>query len=115
MLFLYSRWTSLSLPTRIKIASQFNIQKKGPTEVFDNQIKSDGYLIKDVEEALNIDAIQAYIGTQETDMMTLWLWLIDKVEGRELTQVNIDTTSSPPQTAPQGGEKPKRGRKPKAK
>lgn len=91
-LFLYSKWISLPINVRIKIANQFNIQKRSSTEVVDNQIKSDGYKINEVEEALNIDALQEYIGTQETDMMMLWMWLVDKIEGRELTQVNIDTT-----------------------
>ncbi len=91
-MFLYSKWCELNISTRHAIAAQFGIQKKGPTEVFDNHIKSDGYLIKEVEEALNIDALQKYIGTNETDMMVLWMWLIEKIEGRELTQVNMDTT-----------------------
>lgn len=125
-LFLYSKWLGLPINTRIKIAGQFGIQKRGSTEVVDNQIKSDGYVVKEIEEALNIDAIQTYLEVTETDMMTLWLWLIDKIEGRELTQVNIDTTvkvSIPVKEAKEwvgsqgDGEviKPKRGRKPKIK
>lgn len=128
-LFLYSKWLSLPINTRIKIANQFNIQKRGSTEVVDNQIKSDGYAIKEIEEALNIDAIQTYLEVQETDMMTLWIWLIDKIEGRELTVVNIDTTLMKPYSEVEGTElhpvdlmeaakqinKPKRGRKPKSK
>lgn len=122
-LFLYSKWLGLPISTRIKIAGQFNIQKRGSTEVVDNHIKSDGYNIKEIEEALNIDAIQNYLGVQETDMMTLWMWLIDKIEGRELTQVNIDTTlfekgfgGNPTSDTLEIHEaiKPKRGR-PKAK
>lgn len=133
-MFLYSRWQSLDINTRHKIAKQFGIIKRGSTEVVDNQIKSDGYAIKEIEEALNIDAIQTYLEVTETDMMTLWLWLIDKIEGRELTIVNIDTTVKTIEV-PKGLEKetkqiaedyeritgervevkPKRGRKPKAK
>lgn len=94
-MFLYSRWQSLDINTRHKIAKQFGIIKRGSTEVVNDQIKSDGYAIKEIEEALNIDAIQIYLEVTETDMMTLWLWLIDKIEGRELTQVNIDTTVIP--------------------
>ena len=102
-MFLYSHWLSLSLSTRVKIAAQFNIIKRGSTEVVDNQIKADGYVIKEIEEALNIDALQKYIGTNETDMITLWMWLVEKIEGKELTQPNIDTTVPVV-------EKPKRGR-----
>lgn len=85
----------LTLSTRIKLANQFGIVKRGSTEVFNDTIKSDGYLIKEVEQALNIDAIQKYLGVNETDMLTLWMWMIDKIEGRELTQPNIDTTIKP--------------------
>ena len=87
-MFLYHQWLSLPISTRIKIANQFGIAKRGSTEVFDNQIKSDGYLVKEVEEALNIDAIQKYLGVSETNMTTLWTWLVDKIEGRELTKVD---------------------------
>lgn len=93
-MFLYSRWLQLPLTTRHKLAAHFGIIKRGSTEVFDNQIKSDGYLVKEIEEALNIDAIQKYLGVAETDMLTLWMWLIEKIEDRPLTQVNIDTTTA---------------------
>lgn len=85
----------LPITTRHKIAVQFGIIKKGSTEVFNNTVKSDGYVIKDIEEALNVDAIQYYLEVNETDMLTLWMWMIDKIEGREFTRPNIDTTIAP--------------------
>jgi hypothetical protein len=91
-MFLYHLWLELPIQTRHKIAAQFNIPKKGATEVFDNQIKSDGYFIKDIEQLLNVDAIQKYTESNETDMMTLWLYLVAKAEGREIQNPNIDTT-----------------------
>ena len=91
-MFLYSHWCSLPLSVRHKLAAQFNIPKKGPTEVFDNQIKSDGYAIKDIEERINLVSLQVYLGTKETDTLILWTQMVDKIEGRPLTQVNIDTT-----------------------
>ncbi len=94
-MFLYHAWCELNINTRHRIAQDFNIAKKLPTEVFNNTIKSDGYVVKDIEQALNIDALQKYIGTSETDMALLWTWLVDKAEGRELTNVNIDTTVKP--------------------
>ena len=71
-MFLYSKWQELPLQTRHKIAAQFNIPKRGPTEVFDNQIKSDGYPIKEIEERLNVLSIADYLDTKETDMSSLW-------------------------------------------
>ena len=81
-MFLYSIWCDTPLPTRQKIAAQFGIIKRGSTEVVENVIKSDGYVIKEVEQALNIDAIQKYLETDETDMMVLWGMMIAKIEGR---------------------------------
>ncbi len=82
-MFLYSRWLQLPLPTRAAIASSFGIIKKGSTEVFENRVVSDGYVITEVEEALNIDAIQKYLGADDTDMVVLWDKMVCKVEGRE--------------------------------
>lgn len=117
-MFLYHKWMELNINTRHAIAAQFGIEKKGSTEVFNNTIKSDGYLVKDVEQALNIDALQEYLGTHETDMMILWMWLVEKIEGKELTQVNMDTTiptvseakHSTPVAVGEECNKPKRGR-----
>lgn len=92
----YHKWLELPISTRIKIASDFNIIKKGATEVFNNQIKSDGYLIKDVETALSLSAIQAYLGTNETDIEILWGYLIDKIEGRiPQTPLKVETIIEP--------------------
>jgi len=82
MLFLFGQWLELHIATRHKIAEAFGIQKKGPTEVFNNTIKSDGYLLKDIEEKLNVDALQKYTGSDSTDMMILWKLMVDKAEGR---------------------------------
>ncbi len=81
-MFLYSSWRNISLSTRIKIAGVFGIPKVGPTHVRDNYVESDGYKIEDVERALNVDALQKYLETDETDMATLMVWLVDKAEGR---------------------------------
>lgn len=77
-MFLYHQWTQLPINTRIAIAKQFGILKKGSTEVVDNQIKSDGYNIKEIEEALNVDALQTYLSTDESDMTKLWERLVEK-------------------------------------
>jgi hypothetical protein len=75
-MFLYSRWLSLPITTRIKIASDFGIIKKGSTHVVDNKIQSDGYVISEVEEALTVPALQKYLNTDETDMSILWSMLV---------------------------------------
>lgn len=82
-MFLFSHWLELNINTRHKIAAQFDIIKRGSTEVVENTIKSDGYNIKEIEAALNVDAIQTYLDTQEADMTKLWVGLVNKIEGRE--------------------------------
>jgi hypothetical protein len=85
----------LKLPVRYRIAQAFGIAKKGPTHVDSNVIVSDGYSIKEIENALNIDAMQAYLETKEQDPSKLWDMLIAKIEGRE-----VPTLSPPTQIAP---------------
>lgn len=85
-MFLYSSWLSLPLSTRVKIADQFKIIKKGSTEVFNDTIKSDGYLIKDIETLIDVPTLQDYLNTEETDMGLLWEWMVDKVEGKQIKQ-----------------------------
>ncbi len=63
----------------------FGIPKKGATEVANNEVVKDGYLIHDVESALNIDALQKYLNTDETDFLVLWDWLVSAAEGRART------------------------------
>ena len=87
-MILYYQWAELSLATRVKIAGQFGIKKTGPTEVFANTIKSDGYAIKDIEMALTIPALQKFLGTTETDHTLLWNCMVDKIEGREMKIVD---------------------------
>lgn len=94
-MFLYSQWVQLSLPTRNAIADKFGILKRGSTEVFNNTIKSDGYVLKEVEEALNIDAIQKFLGTEETDMSVLWVGLVSKVENPDAYEANHPAQAAP--------------------
>jgi len=79
-MILYSKWLELSLTTRVKITEIFGIQKKSSTHVEDNKVVSDGYLIKDIETALNVEALQKYLKNNETDLAKLFLMLVDTIE-----------------------------------
>ncbi len=81
-MFFYSHWLELPIQTRIKIAQQFGIIKKGSTEVVGNQIKSDGYQIKDIEAGLSTEKLQAYVGLETFDLKILWEMMVNKIEGR---------------------------------
>ena len=81
-MFLYSQWARLPLVTRVKLASAFGIVKRGPTEVDSNQIKSDGYLLHEIETAMTKEAMEKYVGMDEKDSATLWLLVVAKAEGR---------------------------------
>lgn len=81
-MFLYGNWLKLSIVTRMKLADKFGIKKTGTVHVFDNQVQSDGYSVKDVEKALNLKDIQSYLETEESDLVVLWSQLVDKIEGK---------------------------------
>jgi len=84
-MFTYSHWLKLPINTRHTIATAFGIKKTGATEVANNEVVKDGYSIQAIEEALNIDALQKYLNTDETDFLVLWDWLIAAIEGRART------------------------------
>lgn len=75
----YTLWLLTPIATRIKIANQFGIIRKGPTEVFNNEIKSDGFLIHDIENALTSTAMQEYLKTDMDDITVLYQWLVQKI------------------------------------
>lgn len=95
MAFLYSHWLDLSLTTRITIAKAFGIAKIGSTHVQDNRIVSDGFNIKDVENALTPEAMQNYTGSDSTDMQVLFDLTVAKAEGREVvSKIESETLRS---------------------
>lgn len=77
----YTKWTNVPLSTRIKIAEQFNIPKVRSTHVFNDVVQDDGYNVKDMENALTVPAMQAYLNSTETDLMILFQQTVDKIEG----------------------------------
>lgn len=83
MVFLYSHWLKTNINTRHLIAAEFGIIKRGSTEVFNNEVLKDGYLIPEVESALNIDRLQTFLATNITDFEVLYKMLTDKFEGKE--------------------------------
>lgn len=92
-MFLYHKWLELPVSTRHKIASEFNITKKNPTHVQDSVVINDGYVVKDIEEALNVDALQKYLRIEITDMMVLWNELVFRIENPEEIRIlltNVD-------------------------
>ena len=80
---MYSSWLALPMQTRQIIAEKFGIEKTGQTHVDSNVIVSDGYKIQDIELALNIPAIQDYLGVTSTDLGILFDLLVARIEGRE--------------------------------
>lgn len=87
-MFLYSQWLSLPITTRIKIANDFGIIKKGSTHVVNNEIQSDGFSVKDIETALNTEAIQIYTGVLSNDLTILWAALVIKAQS-DVHETNV--------------------------
>lgn len=92
-MFLYGHWIKLPIATRTAIAIAFGIPKTGSTHVANNEVISDGYKIFDVENALNLDALQRYLNSDETDFVILWNLLVAKTEGKEEEITTITTTA----------------------
>lgn len=78
----YTLWSKLPLSTRVKISTQFGVSKVRSTHVSDNKVVDDGYNIHEIENALNIPAMQAYLDSDETDFFKLFEMTVDKIEGR---------------------------------
>lgn len=84
---MYSKWLSLSLDTRNKIADKFGIIRKGQIEVYSNTVKVDGYLVEDIEAALTIEAMRNFVGAnsdvENRDILSDMV--IRKIEGPVVT------------------------------
>jgi hypothetical protein len=52
-------------------------------------------VIKEIEEILNVDALQKFLESEETDMMMLWTKMVDRIEGREEIGISITVTPDP--------------------
>lgn len=76
-MILYSQWLSLPLSKRVEIARALGIAKTLPTHVQDNVVVQDGFKVQDVESALTVERLESFLGTDETDLQSLWLSLIE--------------------------------------
>lgn len=83
---MYREWLDLPIGVRHQIAFKLGLEKKFPTEVQDNFIKTDGYVMKDVEKALSIENLQTFLQTDEADHALLLKWLI---EGKPTPEIAI--------------------------
>lgn len=76
----------MPLVTRVAIAEKFNIKKKGATHVVNDFVQSDGYEVKDIDEAITLHSMQEFLGTEEEGLSELWEMMVAKIEGR----TNVD-------------------------
>ncbi len=95
-MILYSKWLDLPISTRIKIASEFGIVKKGSTEVFNDTIKSDGYVLKEIEAALCLENLQKFVDEpEEKDIVLLWNFMLNKINGIPKVKPSMPITIIP--------------------
>lgn len=87
MMFKYSKWLDLPFETRIKIADMLGIEKKGATEVFENRVVNDGYVVKELEEAITVENVQKLFSEVQNDPELLWNKLVNKAEGKDAPAV----------------------------
>lgn len=119
-MMLYSKWLETPLPLRMKIAAAFGIEKKGSTEVFNNMVKADGYLLKDIESKITVASMQKHLDTSVSDFTKLWDAVVAVAKGEkpvlepvtilpkeEVAQFNKNYEErTPGKTAPVAGEEP---------
>lgn len=72
----------LPITTRHRIAEAFGIQKKGATEVANNEVVKDGYIVGDIDSALSKVKMQNYTGVITNDDAELWNAVVAVAEGR---------------------------------
>lgn len=97
----YSKWIALPLQTRIKIAGELKLEKKGSTEVFNNEVIKDGYVMKEVEVALSLPSLQAYFSSIDTDVAFLFENLVRKVNGFPMSVKEKKPEPKPEATKPE--------------
>jgi hypothetical protein len=86
-MFSYTKWLSLPLVTRQKIATIFNIPKLRATHVANDQILDDGYDVRDIEKVMSLSSLQEYTGNNSNDILMLYELMLDKVEGKPIIEV----------------------------
>lgn len=72
-------WIKLSPTVKTKIAELFNIPRNGASHVNDNLVIADGYLDRDLA-VLNVESMNKFLGTNETDIFPLWNLMIKHIE-----------------------------------
>ncbi len=52
-------------------------------------------MVKDIEHSISVVALQAYLKTEESNLITLWGMMIDKIEGRAKADGQIPSAWPP--------------------
>jgi len=58
-------WMQLEKTIRNHLVSVFNIPRTGVTEIFNNEVRADGYSAEDLK-AITLEKMTEYIGSEET-------------------------------------------------
>lgn len=87
MKFNYQDWVQLSIGLRQKIAFTFGVKKVGPTHVVNNEIQSDGYLMKDLSERLSLSALELHFNLIGMSYDDLWNRMLLEAEGKSLPEI----------------------------
>ena len=86
---LYSKWLSTPFPLRIKVAQALGIQQNGGgIEVASNEVKQDGFLLKDIETKITVASLQEYLKiTDKNDLNELYDILVESFIPKEEEKV----------------------------
>lgn len=72
----------------MEIAKEFNITRNGYTEVNDNVVKSDGFLLKDIETTLTPDNMRTFLVSEETDANVLLGMVAERLAPKPVVEVS---------------------------
>lgn len=91
----YSKWLAIPLGTRVKIAQEFGIAKNRSTSVINNVVVDDGYVITEVENAMNVQTMQKFCDSKEKDANVLLDLVVAKIEYVAPVTASIPVSPTP--------------------
>lgn len=78
----YSKWQTIPLYLRAKIALEFGISKVRSTHVSNDVVLDDGYDLKTIESVLTKETLQSFLNSKEEDINILLDRLVDWADGK---------------------------------
>ena len=86
------QWLTIPQGIRYAIARELKLKKSTGRVVDDNVVKSDGHTWEDLQ-ALNVESIQAYLGSSTSNLYELMDELVAKLSPKPIEEAKVDLTA----------------------